>query len=69
MNPVIDRLLVNYSREMVDEYRVTISESPAVPTNGEMTDLEKLRELKLWYEEGLISEKEYYAEKQKILAH
>lgn len=63
MNPVIDKLLSNFSPEKVDAYR------KAIPTADENSadKTTKLRELKRWFDEGLISKKEYSQKKREIL--
>ena len=63
MNPVIDKLLSNYSPNMVYSSRKTIQ--PGSEKSSDKTA--KLRELKQWFDEGLISDKEYNDQKQEIL--
>lgn len=65
MNPVIDKLLANYTPEIVNAYRKPIPNSYEPEENSKS---KKLRELKAWYHEGLITEKEYNTEKQKVLS-
>jgi len=63
MDPVIDKLLSGYTPEMVDAFRKTIP-----PKEDSTTDkTAKLRELKQWFKEGLITEKEYSQKKKEIL--
>ena len=67
MNPIIDELLSGFSPETVDLYR------KAIPSEGESAGesggdgIARLRELKEWFNEGLITEQEYNSEKQKVL--
>lgn len=67
MNPVIDKLLANYTPEMVDVYRKPIIKSTS-STSENFSKPQKLRELKKWLDEGLITEQDYNAEKQKVLS-
>lgn len=63
MNPVISKLLANFSPEMVDAYRKSIDRSESSVSSK----TEKLREIKSWLDEGLITEKEYNIQKKVIL--
>ncbi|MBE9549361.1 MAG: SHOCT domain-containing protein [Proteobacteria bacterium] len=66
MDPVINQLLSGYSSEMVDAHRKTI---PSNDTHKQaISDTEKLKILKEWFDQGLISEQEYKHEKQKIMS-
>ena len=68
MDPVINQLLSGYSPEMVDAYRKAIPTNK--PENLKSVDSteNQLRKLKKWLAEGLITQKEYESEKQKLLA-
>lgn len=66
MNPVIDELLANYSPEKVDNYRAEVHDC-TTQDQIETETSKKLRQLKAWYEEGLINNEEYQKEKQKVL--
>lgn len=63
MDPVINQLLSGYSPEMVDSYRESIPESRSSDDITE--DLEKL---KMWHSKGLITDEEYAAKKEELLA-
>lgn len=65
MNPVIDQLLAGYSPEMVNDYRKPILDTPSDESINDNT--KKLRQLKKWHEEGLISDEEYQAQKQQVI--
>lgn len=65
MNPVIDELLSGYSPEVVDAYREPIIDDSSTELKDETT--EKLRQLKKWYDEGLITDEEYKDQKQQII--
>ncbi len=68
MNPVIDELLAGYSPEMVNLFRKEVPDPQAQPQDVEDYNSARLRELKVWREEGLITEEEYNIEKQKVLS-
>lgn len=68
MDPVIDRLLAGYTPESVAAYRKPIadsSNSPQVEGDGKA---KRLRDLKFWFSNGLITEQEYQSEKRKVLS-
>ena len=67
MDPVIDKLLAAYTPESVNAYRKILPKT-SLENDEENTKSARLRELKKWYEEGLIDEKEYLAAKQKVLS-
>jgi len=67
MTPVIDKFLINYTPAVVDTYRKPI-QANVVSNMGSDDKPHKLRELKLWFEEGLITEQEYNTAKQRILS-
>ncbi len=62
MDPVINQLLAGYSPKMVDAYRKSIPDSSS---SIDMT--EELKRLKMWHEEGLISDQEYMMKKREFL--
>ncbi|MEN8169162.1 MAG: Sbal_3080 family lipoprotein [Pseudomonadota bacterium] len=66
MGPVIDKLLINYTPEIVDSYRKPVNKN-ASPTPSNKSTAQKLRELKKLFDEGLITAQEYSAEKKKVL--
>ena len=73
MDPVIDRLLSDYSPETVDAFREAIPKDPAIASEAVIETAnsdtaERLRSLKEWYEEGLITQEEYDVKRQKVLA-
>lgn len=68
MDPVIDQLLANYTPEKVDANRKTIPDSFDSTDKEQGEKSKKLRELKGWFNEGLITEQEYKNEKQKVLS-
>jgi len=68
MNPVIDRLLSGYTPEMVDTYRKSIPDDSDSTETTMSSKSEKLKELKKWANEGLITEQEYNTEKQNVLS-
>jgi len=67
MNPVINRLLSGYSPEKVDSFRKPIQGELSLQETGTLSKSDKLRELKQWVDEGLITKQEYNTEKQKVL--
>ena len=68
MDPVINQLLSGYSPEMVDAYRKAIPTNRPKNLNPADNTENQLRKLKNWLAEGLITQKEYDSEKQKLLA-
>ena len=68
MDPVIDELLAGFTPGMVDAYRKPIPDSFDTPETEENSKYKNLRELKDWFNEGLITEEEYNSEKEKILS-
>jgi len=62
MDPVINQLLAGYSPEMVDAYRKSI---PDFTTSNDTTAA--LKQIKMWHEEGLITDEEYTAKKSELL--
>ena len=68
MDPVIDRLLAGYTPEGVDAYRKPIPSSLNSPQINDDKKSKKLRTLKEWFGNGLITEQEYQSEKQKVLS-
>lgn len=64
MDPVINQLLAGYSPEMVDAYRKSIPDS-----NPSKDTTEELKKLKMWHEQGLITDQEYADKKRELLAH
>jgi len=67
MDPVINKLLSGYSPEIVNAYRKALPTN--MPSNEENSDnIEtKLRKLKKWLDDDLITQEEYELEKQKVL--
>lgn len=66
MDPVIDTLLAKYTPQMVDSYRSSIPRN-SNPIEDNDSTAQKLRGLKSWFEDGLITEEEYNAEREKVL--
>jgi len=73
MDPVIDRLLSDYTPEMVDTFREAIprkgemADKSLSPTSSESDLTRQLRQLKDWFDEGLINQEEYDAERSELL--
>lgn len=67
MDPVINKLLSGYSSKMVDTYRKTNHLSNKQLNGISESKAHQLRDLKKWFEEGLITEQEYMLEKEKVL--
>jgi len=63
MNPVIDKLLSHYSPNITHSSRRTTQ----IDSEKTSDKTAKLRELKQWFDESLISEKEYNDRKHEIL--
>ncbi|MGM0954251.1 MAG: Sbal_3080 family lipoprotein [Pseudomonadota bacterium] len=63
MDPVINQLLSGYSPEVVDSYRESMADSRS---SDDIT--EELEKLKMWHSKGLITDEEYAAEKEELLA-
>lgn len=68
MDPVINQLLSGYSPEKVNAYRKTLPTNKIKNIKPLESMEDKLRKLKKWLNEGLISQEEYEIEKQKVLA-
>ena len=66
MDPVINQLLSGFSPEMVNAYRKPI---PTNTTESSDDKENQLRKLKMWLDDGLITDEEYKSEKLKVLSN
>lgn len=69
MDPVINKLLSGYSPELVNTYRKGTNKDTvkADKHSASDSDTEKLKKLKLWHSEGLITDQEYQEQKNELL--